>query len=243
MKVIGVYGCRTKNKFTTCMQITPNIFIDAGNIMGLGDKAKEVDYIFLTHSHFDHICDIPFLIDNFFSERKKPIYILGLKETLSALKKYIFNWDIWPDFSEIKLVNNKSNAVVFEEITENQVINIDSIEIESIKANHIVPTLGYIVNKTTLFSGDTYKNDILKNRLNEDLKIKNLIIEVSFPSRMEQLAIDSKHLTPKLLTEFLSEVRNGLNIYIYHLKPEFEEEIKEELKSLNVIILKEGDEI
>ena len=243
MKIIGEYGCRTKDKFTTCLQINKNILIDAGNIMALGDRAKEIDYIFLTHSHLDHICDIPFLIGNFFAIRKKPIYIFGLKDTLDALKNYIFNWHIWPDFHQIELLDTSYKAIEFIEIGENEKKIIDEIEIESIKSNHTIPTLGYIINKKTLFTGDTYTNEILKNRLNNDLKIKNLIIDVSFPSSLEQLAFDSKHLTPKLLKEFLSEIREGLNVYIYHLKPEFEEEIIEELKELDVTILKKGDEI
>jgi ribonuclease BN (tRNA processing enzyme) len=243
MKIIGAYGCKAKDKFTTCFQVSPNILIDAGNIMELGEDAKQVDYIFLTHSHLDHICDIPFLIDNFFSDRTKPIYIFGLKDTLNALKKYIFNWNIWPDFNQIDLLNKEFKAIEFEEISENQIKQINGIEIESIKSNHTVPTLGYIINKITLFTGDTYKNEIVKNRLNSDLSIKNLIIDVSFPSRMETLAKDSKHLTPKLLKEFLSEIRDDIDIYIYHLKPQFEEEITEELKNLNVKILKKGDEI
>jgi len=243
MKLLGVYGCKTKDKFTTCLQISSNIVIDAGNIMDLGYKAKEIDYIFLTHSHLDHICDIPFLIDNFFSYRKKPIYIFGLKDTLDSLKNYIFNGHIWPDFHQIELLNRECKAIEFIEIGESETKIVDGVEIESIKSNHLIPTLGYIINKKTLFTGDTYTNEILKNRLNSDLKIKNLIIDVSFPSRMDKLAFDSKHLTPKLLKEFLSEVREGLNVYIYHLKPQFEEEIIEELKELDVIILKKGDEI
>jgi ribonuclease BN (tRNA processing enzyme) len=242
MKIVGAYGCKAKNKFTTCIQINQNILIDAGNIMELGDDAKYIDYIFLTHSHLDHICDIPFLIDNFFTDRKRPICILGLKETLDALREFIFNWNIWPDFNQIELLN-REKSIEFQEIKEEEIKIIDDVEIESIASNHTVPTLGYIINKETLFTGDTYINDIVKERLNSDNKIKNLIIDVSFPSRMEKLAKDSKHLTPKLLKEFLSDIRKNINIFVYHLKPQFEDEIREELKELNVKVLQKGDEI
>ena len=59
----------------TSIQLNDRIIIDAGNIMSLGEEAKNIDFIFLTHSHLDHICDIPFLIDNFFTLRKTPIFV------------------------------------------------------------------------------------------------------------------------------------------------------------------------
>jgi len=241
MKILGCSGSKMDNKFPTTIQLNKRILIDAGNIMGLGKKAQYIDYIFLTHSHLDHILDIPFLIDNFFSIRKLPIFIFGLEETLMDLKKYIFNNQIWPDFNQIDLLNHQFKAIMFIPIEEDEVKIIDNITIRSIKSNHIIPTLGYVINEETIFSGDTYKNDVLKQEL-QNKNIKNLIIDVSFPSYLEELAKVSKHLTPTSLKEFLDEVnRKDLNVYIFHLKPQFEEDIKKELQKLNVTILKQGD--
>jgi len=56
IKILGAYGNRGKNSQTTCIQISKHTVIDAGNIIhALGDKARYIDNIFLTHSHLDHI--------------------------------------------------------------------------------------------------------------------------------------------------------------------------------------------
>jgi hypothetical protein len=42
--------------------------------------------------------------------------------------------------------------------------------------------------------------------------------------------------------EVLEEIgREDLNIYIYHIKPQFEKDLIKELSEMNVTILKEGD--
>ena len=243
MKILGCSGSKMGNQAPTSIQINKRIVIDAGNIMSLDKDAQYIDYIFLTHSHLDHICDIPFLIDNFFTIRKTPIFIFGLEQTLIDLKQYIFNNQIWPDFNQIDLLNHQFKAIMFIPIEEDEVKVIDNITIRAIKANHTIPTLGYVINEETIFSGDTYKNPILVKEL-QNKNIKNLIIDVSFPSYLEELAKISKHLTPSSLKEFLQDVnRNDLNVYITHLKPQFKKEIKEELSKLNVTILKKGDVI
>lgn len=106
IKVLGAYGSKSLDSNTTCIQINTNSVIDAGNIVkGLGTKAEYIDNIFLTHSHLDHLNDIPYLLDIFYEKRKKPITIYGTSKTLENLRNYILNWEIWPDFSEIELLN------------------------------------------------------------------------------------------------------------------------------------------
>ncbi|MDD3467366.1 MAG: phosphohydrolase, partial [Campylobacterales bacterium] len=79
-------------------------------------------------------------------------------------------------------------------------------------------------------------------------KLKNLVIECSFPSRFKHLANDSKHLTPALLEEELKKVdKISFNIFINHLKPFYESEIISEIKSVellkNAVILEDGSKI
>ena len=103
IKVLGSYGNRGFNKGTTSFLVEENIAIDAGNLAnGLGDNVEKIEHIFLSHSHFDHILDIPFVIDTNFSKRENSLKIYGLKETIEAIK-VIFNNKIWPDFTNICL--------------------------------------------------------------------------------------------------------------------------------------------
>ncbi len=253
IRILGAYGGKNYELNTTCIQLTDNITIDAGNILkSLGDSAKEINHIFLTHSHFDHIIDIPFLIDTFYESRQEPLQIYGVKGTITALKEFILNEKIWPDFSEIKLLHSHEDAIVFNEITYGEIITFDEVKLKVIKNNHMEASCGYVITKNeyaTLFTSDTYKCPEIWNEINENHQIKSVIVDVSFPSRFEKLAFDSKHLTPQLLFKELKQLkRNDVTIFINHLKPLYITDIKTEINQLNLLwnngyVLKDSDMI
>lgn len=252
IKILGAQGNRTDNAYTTCLQITKNTLIDAGNIMaGLGEDARHINRIFFSHSHLDHIIDSAFLMDNFFAQRSEPLYLYGLPQTLDALKKHLFNWDIWPDFSQIPLLGTQQPSVVYVELEIGASYEVeDGICLMPISANHTVPCCGYIIEKEgsgILFSGDTYKNPALWEIINTTPSLKALIIDISFPNALEKIAYSSKHLTPKLLEEELLFLkRNDIHTYINHLKPFYEKEVSQELYAMGFDekhILRDGEHI
>ena len=76
IRILGAQGSRAQNAFTTCLQITKNTLIDAGNIMhALGDDALHIHRIFFSHAHLDHIIDSAFMIDNFFVKRSESLIL------------------------------------------------------------------------------------------------------------------------------------------------------------------------
>lgn len=246
IKILGASGSKSKNYGTSSFQISKEIIIDAGNVINsLGENSLFIDHIFLTHSHSDHITDLPFLIDGFFEKREKPLIIYASKETITNLKNHTFNNEIWPDFSQINLINSTKKSLIFKEIKLNEEIKIENYTIKAIEAIHIKGAFGYIVTKNDesyVISGDTYLNDNLIKLINSDLKIKLLIIECSFPDRFDKLAFDSKHLTPKLLSSLVDKIkRKNLQIFVYHIKHSYLEEMKKELNSYN--IFKNGGKI
>ena len=251
LKILGAFGAKEVGKSLTSIQVSKNIIIDAGNIISaLGSDAQYVDHIFLTHCHLDHIVDIPFLIDGFFEKREKPLFVYGSKETIQQLKSYIFNWNIWPDFSQIELQKSLNKAIEFVEIEMDQSIVLNECKLTAIKNNHSQGSCGYIIEKngySTLLSSDTYLCSNIWDKINADKTIGSLIIEVSFPSKLEELAQNSKHLTPTLLKQELQHLkRDDVKIYINHMKPIYKEEISEELKNLDTIkydiqLLADGD--
>lgn len=240
LRILGAQGSRTSKSNSTCIQVSKNTLIDAGNIIqGLGDECIHIDNIFLSHSHLDHILDIAFLIDNFFEERKKPLRIFALQETIDTVKNHIFNWEIWPDFSEINLSNTNAPAIEFIAIEFYKEYRIeDDITLIPIPSVHTVPTAGYIIqkpNSSILFSADTFKNKDLWDLINKDKKIKALIIDVSFPNELSTLATNSKHLTAKFLQEEMKYLkRSDVKIYINHIKPFYKDKIIEELEEIGI---------
>lgn len=252
IRILGAQGSRAKESFTTCIQVTKNTLIDAGNIMhALGDEALHVNRIFFSHAHLDHIIDTAFMIDNFFAKRTTSLMLYGLPETIEALQKHLFNDAVWPDFSKLSLINSKIPAITYVTIEPNQHYAIEEgITLTPFLANHTVPCCGYIIeqNKSALlFSADTFRNEALWNLLNEKPEIKALIIDVSFPNHFKKIATESKHLTPHFLEEEMQHLkRKDLHIYINHLKPFYAEQIKNELQAIGITkeaILCDGESI
>ena len=102
--------------------------------------------------------------------------------------------------------------------------------------------------KKVFYSGDTGLGlSALWEHISPDL----IIVETTFPNRLENRAINSKHLCPKLLKKELKEMRNFKEDYpkvvLVHLSPKDEEEIKKEVKevskelNLPIDIASEGD--
>lgn len=238
IKILGASGSKAKGHNTTSFQVFKDIVVDAGNIINaLGDEAQYINHIFITHSHADHISDLPFVIESFFSKRTQPLIIYGLEETINVLKEHSFNNKVWPDFTKINLPNTNEPSLILKTITLEEEIILDEYSIKAIDANHIEGSCGYLIkksNKSFIISGDTYLNKKLIDIINEDRTIKSLLIECSFPNELEQLANLTKHLTPKLIKQKLKDLkRNDLSIFYYHLKPVYEKQLKKRLKSLD----------
>src|SRR5687767_8732200 len=65
-----------------------------------------IDHIFVTHSHMDHVGSIPFIVDTVGWMRNRPLTVHATEETLAILKSHLFNWKLWPDFSQIPDAQN-----------------------------------------------------------------------------------------------------------------------------------------
>lgn len=252
IKILGAYGAREGNRGTTSFLLSDDVTIDAGNLFrGLGPAAGKIDHIVLTHCHMEHICDIPFLIDAFFTQRRGPLNIYGLSHTLEQLKKHLFNWDVWPDFTQIPLVDTQQPSVVLHEIAPGRVLEIGALRLKPVSTCHSVPTVGFVIEKeggTLFYSADTHSCPALWEEVNTNLAIKKMIIECTYPTAMTELAKMTGHLTPTLLRNELKHLkRSDVTICINHLKPEMAASIIYELSdhplTAKMTVLDDGDEI
>lgn len=253
IKILGASGSKAKGMGTTSFQIFRDIIVDAGNVINsLGEEASEINHIFITHSHADHISDLPFIIEGFFEKRKTPLTIYALKETIDILKNHSFNNLVWPDFTKIKLVNSDKNALVFKELETNETIQIHDYEIKTFPAVHIKGACGFVITKgqqAFIISGDTYKNPILWDEINNNKKINSLLLECSFPDKLTHFAKTTNHLSPELIKEDLVNLkRDDITIFLYHIKPLYDKEIKRDIKKNGILknggkVLVEGDVI
>jgi ribonuclease BN (tRNA processing enzyme) len=231
IKILGCSGGIGGHLRTTSFLVDDDILIDAGS--GLGDlplnQMTGIRHIFLTHSHMDHILALPLLADSMFGIHDEPIVVHALEKTIKALKAHIFNWVIWPDFSE--LPNRDRPCIRFNAMTPGDFIMIRRRKIDMIPVNHTVPGVGYCVSdqrNTVAFSGDTTTNDSLWEHLNEYPDLDLLFVESAFANHDLDISRVSKHYCPQLLAEDIKKLKHHPQIWLTHFKPGEEDLIYKE---------------
>jgi len=238
LHILGASGGFGKGRRTTSFLWNDDILIDAGT--GVGDLTLEqmiqIDYLFLTHAHLDHVTSLPFLLDAVGAKRHKPLEVFALPQTIAALQSHLFNDTIWPDFT--KIPSRENPFLKFTPIELGQTHTFGNRSVTSIPALHTQPALGYCLSsasgKKLVFTGDSVCGPDFWKSINEIKELKHLIIETSFTNEDEGLADTSKHLTP---TGLIKELKNlnllGVKIHITHLKPGFESKTFEQIVQLN----------
>ena len=223
LRILGCSGgIGGRHLRTTSMLGDHDVLIDAGT--GVGDlsltELSLVDHIFLTHSHLDHIATIPFIADTVGGMRNDPITVYAIPATLEIIRNHIFNWSVWPDFSQVPTPDKP--FMRYQPISVGETVSIRGRRITALPANHTVPAVGYHVdsgNASLVFTGDTGTNDELWRIANRIENLRYLIIETAFCNREKDLAIVSKHLCPTMLAEELAKLERTVETYITHLKP------------------------
>ena len=223
LKVLGCSGgFGGRHLRASALLVGIGILIDAGT--GVGDislaELMLIDHIFITHSHLDHVCSIPFLVDTVGGMRNKPLTVHASEPTLEIIRNHIFNWSIWPDFSQIPTPSKP--FMRYEAMELGETVELKGRKITSLPANHVVPAVGFQVDSgqaSLVFTGDTTTHDPLWKVVNKIANLRYLIIETAFCNRERELAIAAKHFCPSLLAEELTKLEQSAEIFITHLKP------------------------
>lgn len=240
-------GVASARQHLACFVINDSVSIDAGSLaMATTDLQKEkIRDIVLTHAHLDHVAGLPLFIDDLFATLTEPIRIHAVREVVETLEKHIFNWEIYPRFSELSNVNG--SVVEYKIIENNANFSISDLNFKPIKVNHKVPSVGFIVSdkKTTIaISSDTSKMDGFWDEVNSLTTLQAILIECAFPDELQDLADASHHLTPMLLMQEMEKCKkNACPIYVINIKPMYREKVilqLEKSKINNLQILEAG---
>ena len=222
IRVLGCSGGIGGSLRTTAFLVDDDILVDAGT--GVGDLPLEslakIDHIFVSHSHLDHVTSIPFLVDTVCWMRGSPIAVYGIKDTLDILRAHLFNWKVWPDFTQIPDGDNP--FMVYREIEVGQTVDLGGRRITAIPANHTVPAVGYLLDSgraSLAYTGDTTANEGLWKAVNAAANLRYLLIETAFSNKERDIAVASKHLCPDMLARELEKMRARPEVFITHLKP------------------------
>lgn len=233
LRILGCSGGIGKHLRTSSYLIDDDILLDAGT--GVGDltieEMRKLKHIFISHSHMDHIVSIPLLLDTLFSDLKQPLIVHAREETINAIKQHIFNWKIWPDFTELPA--KESPVLEFQAMKPGEAFDINGRSIEMIDVNHSVPAAAYVVKTPSAvlaYSGDTTTNDSLWHALNGYDQLDFMIVECAFANHDLELAKLAHHYCPSLLVDDLKKLKHQPKIGISHLKPGEEKTIMQECR-------------
>jgi len=222
LRIMGCSGGEAEGERLTGLLINGTVAIDAGSITQALSVAEQIHirHIFISHSHLDHICTLPFFTKNVFGHTTGPVEIHALPETLDALRRHLFNDELWPDFSVIPTADNPT--IRYTEVEPETVYKVEGLSITPIRVNHLVPCVGYKVeddHSAFIFTSDTAPTERIYQVANKTPNLKLFITEASFPNEQDWLAEASKHMTPKMLGEELKKLKLDVPVGIYHLTP------------------------
>lgn len=251
LRVLGCSGGIGAQARTTSFLVDDDLLLDAGT--GLDDldidALARIEHVFITHSHLDHVAGLPLLVDSVGALRERPLRVHALPETIAALRTHIFNWVIWPDFTEIP--HFERPWLQFQPVDTHGVVDLgDGRRVRALPAVHTVPAVGWLVSDargTALaFTGDTGPNEALWRALASLPALHGLIIETAFAEHDIGMARLAKHLSPGLLQQELSRLQGDPALFITHLKPadraRIERELAERLAGRRVHILRRGEQ-
>jgi ribonuclease BN (tRNA processing enzyme) len=95
-----------------------------------------------------------------------------------------------------------------------------------------VPTSGFILHdgrSGLVYSGDTGPTEALWTAAHEVGGLGAVILECAFPNRLADLAAVARHMTPEMIRRELDKIPADVPVLIFHVKPQFYDEIGEEL--------------
>src|SRR5688572_22755504 len=235
LKVLGCYGGNIPGHGMTSLLVNDTIALDAGWVSGalsLKDQVKVKD-IFISHSHLDHTCTLPFLIDNNFSSPGFSLRIYAIPEVIASMKNHLFNNHTWPDFT--CLPNDMTPVLKLVDIAEEKPFSINGLVIRAIRVSHIVPTTGFIIEDkkgAIAFSSDTGPTQRFWEVTNEVKNLRAVITETSFPNELQDLANASGHLTPAGLEQELKKLKHDVPVYLYGGKPKHLAKIRKQVREI-----------
>ncbi|MFY0676661.1 MAG: 3',5'-cyclic-nucleotide phosphodiesterase [Neptuniibacter sp.] len=233
LEILGCSGGIGHGLKTTTFLIDESLLLDAGTGVELlkMDQMLAIRDVIITHAHIDHIIGLPLMLATIYDQHQEPINVYALPEVIEALKQHIFNWTIWPDYTQ--LPENKP-IIRLHKVNVGDRLQLQGKTIEVLPSVHPTPTVGYFISTdqaSFAFTGDTGINNDLWPILNQR-KPDTVIIDVSFTDEVDELAKLSGHLTPSHLADQLKLFSHPARVLITHLKPGFEDTIMQQCRQI-----------
>jgi ribonuclease BN (tRNA processing enzyme) len=231
-------GRATPEQRLTCYLIDGRVAIDAGSIALAVTEAERASVrdVIVTHPHMDHVATLPILLDDLFAGLHAPLRVHATEEIIALLERDVFNWTIYPRFSE--LANAHGRVMEYAPFRAGEEFDVAHLRVRAVPVSHSVPTVGLVVSDgrtTVAFSSDTRSTEEFWRVVNATPDVSAVLVEASFPDTMRALADVSGHLTPTGLAAELRKLSHErADILAVHLKPSYRAALVSELAALAI---------
>jgi cAMP phosphodiesterase len=237
IRVLGAYGAEGLGQRPTAFLVNERILVDAGTVGGALTCAEQrlIQHALISHAHLDHVVGLAFLTETiaFAGEAREPLTIAGVEPVLDALRGGVFNNVGWPDFAQIP---TGAPVMKYRTLVEDAEQRLGDLWVTPVAVNHSVPTSGFIVHDGStgfVFSGDTGPTEAIWKAARGLRGLRAIILECAYPNRLAALADVACHMTPERIAAELPKLPPGVPVWIYHIKPQFYDEIADELSRVD----------
>jgi ribonuclease BN (tRNA processing enzyme) len=237
LKVLGAYGASDAEHNLTGYLLDDWFAVDAGTLtskLSFTQQAR-IQGVFITHSHADHIRDLPHLIHNRFSQNTGPLTIFAAREVMDLLVKNVFNGVVWPDFSGLISPLTNKPAVEYRPVFPGKKVLFNGLSLTAVPVDHQIPAAGVIVElggQAITFTGDTGPTHDIWKRTNKTENVVAVVTEASFPNDQQSLADETAHLSPDTFGAELKKITCDAPVYASHRKIPFERDIESQIRNL-----------
>lgn len=231
-------GAASAGQHLTCFVVDDCVAFDAGSLaMACSTLQKQqVRDIVLSHAHLDHIAGLPLFVDDLFATLDEPIRIHAAAGVIKVLERDVFNWSVYPRFSE--LTNDNGAVVEYRPFQSGVPFCVRHLTVSAVDVNHKVPASGFIISdtkSTVALTGDTAALQGFWRFANENENLAAVLIECAFPDEMLELAEASHHLTPSGLKRELEKIDcPKCPIHVVNIKPMYREQTIRQINALGI---------
>jgi ribonuclease BN (tRNA processing enzyme) len=232
IRILGASGGCAAGCAPSSYLVEGRLVVDAGGVasaLTIEEQVRVKDVV-LTHSHLDHVRDLPLLLIN--GDRAGvALRVHALPETLDAVRRHLFNREIWFDPFSIP------GPPMIEALPTptGRTVEIGGFRVTGFPLHHTVPSAGWLLDdgrRAVYFAGDTDEDDCLTPVVKAaGSRLKAAFLEASFPDEQAEFAKKTGHLTPAGLARAARALPAGIPLFVTHGKPGFEDRIAEQVKA------------
>lgn len=242
LRVLGGFGSVGVHQRPSAFLINGRTLLDAGTVAGalaIGEQFA-IEHALISHAHLDHTLGLAFLAETLALVKEAqgpvtagPVRVLSTAPVVRGLQSSVFNDLAWPDFSRIP---PGGPVISYGHLEEDREQRVGDLWVTPIAVNHTIPTCGFIIHDGhtgLVYSADTRPTRAIWHAARDRPGLAAIILECSFPNRLDELADVAGHLTPRRVERELDKLPPDIPVWIFHVKPPFYEETGEELSRIS----------